>query len=201
MTLQSSIRKIYFGVADRRQMFRLFDRHAQRPDRWQNDDDSALFAGEWFEIDETSHSYMLDILPPLWMRGEMFAMREFLTDSVTSVFYTLRIDGKTRYFHAYCDLAQTRSPVEMRDAIVERESRPVKAMTRRERLEHLWSATHDEYRCYAGERFPPEHRGKRTILVYGLGRTELKLLDDLTDEEIAAKLPVHLRHLPVRAAA
>lgn len=92
MTLQSSIRKIYFGVADRRQMFRLFDRHAQRPVRWQNDD-SALFAGEWFEIARAEHDYMLDILPPLWMRGEMFALREFLTDSVTSVFYTLRIDG------------------------------------------------------------------------------------------------------------
>ena len=34
---QSSIRKIYFGIADRRQMFRLFDRHAQRPNRWEND--------------------------------------------------------------------------------------------------------------------------------------------------------------------
>lgn len=70
-----------------------------------------------------------------------------------------------------------------------------------ERLEHIWSATHDDYRGYAGERLLPEHRGKRTILVYGRGRTELKLLDNLTDEEIAAKLPVHLRHLPVRAAA
>jgi len=89
----------------------------------------------------------------------------------------------------------------MRDAIVERESWPVKAMTRTERLEHVWSATHDEYRGYAGERFIPEHQGKRTILVYGLGSTELKLLDDLTDDEIAAKLPVHLRHLPVKAAA
>ncbi|RWB97227.1 MAG: DUF1419 domain-containing protein [Mesorhizobium sp.] len=187
MTLHSSIRKIYFGVADRRQMFRLFDRHAQRPDRWQSDD-CALFAGEWFEIARAEHDYMLDILPPLWMRGEMFAMREFLTGSVTSVFYTLRIDGKARYFHAYCDLAQTHSPVEMRDAIVERESWPVKAMTHEERLEHVWSATHDEYRGYAGERFLPEHRGKRTILVY-------------TDEEIAAKLPLHLRHLPIRAAA
>jgi hypothetical protein len=135
------------------------------------------------------------------MRGEMFALREFLTESVTSVFYTLRIDGRTRYFHAYCDLAQARSPVETRDAIVERESWPVKAMTRTERLEHVWSATHDEYRGYAGERFLPELRGKRTILVYGLGTTELKLLEDLTDEEIAAKLPVHLRHLPVKAAA
>ena len=197
---QSSIRKIYFGVADRRQMFRLFDRHAQRPHRWK-DDDSTLFAGEWFEIARAEHDYMLDLLPPLWMRGEMFAMREFLTESVTSVFYTLRIDGRTRYFHAYCDLAQPRSPVEMRNAIVERESRPVKAMTRAERLEHVWSATHDEYRGYAGDRFLTEHRSKRTILVYGLGTTELKLLDDLTDEEIAAKLPVHLRHLPVRAAA
>ncbi|TIP84946.1 MAG: DUF1419 domain-containing protein, partial [Mesorhizobium sp.] len=168
MTLQSSIRKIYFGVADRRQMFRLFDRHAQRPDRWQNDD-SALFAGEWFEIARAEHDYMLDILPPLWMRGEMFALGEFLTGSITSVFYTLRIDGKTRYFHAYCDLAQPRSPVEMRDAIVQRESWPVKAMTHDERLEHVWSATHDEYRGYAGDRFLSQHRGKRTILVYGLG--------------------------------
>ena len=73
MTFQSSIRKIYFGVADRRQMYRLFDRHAQRPDRWQNDD-SALFAGEWFEIARAERNYMLDILPPLWMRGEMFAL-------------------------------------------------------------------------------------------------------------------------------
>ncbi len=200
MTLQSSTRKIYFGVADRQRMFRLFDRHAQRPDRWKNDD-SALFAGEWFEIARAEHDYMLDILPPLWMRGEMFAMREFLTESVTSVFYTLRIDGKPRYFHAYCDLAQTRSPVEMRDAIVERESWPVKAMTHRERLEHVWSATHDEYRGYAGEPFLPEHRGKRTVLVHGLGSTKLTLLDDLTDEEVTAKLPVHLRHLPTRVAA
>ena len=200
MTPQCSIRKIFFGVTDRRQMFRLFDRHAQRPDRWQNDD-SALFAGEWFEIARAEHDYMLDLLPPLWMRGEMFAMREFLTESVTSVFYTLRIDGKTRYFHSYCDLAHPRSPVEMRDAIIERESWPVKAMTRAERLEHVWSETHDEYRGYAGERFLPELRGKRTILVYGLGTTELKLLDDLTDDEIAAKLPVHLRQLPLKAAA
>ncbi|HEU5093785.1 MAG TPA: DUF1419 domain-containing protein [Reyranella sp.] len=198
--IQSTIRKIYFGVADRRHMFRLFDRHAQRPNRWERDD-SALFAGEWFEIARAEHDYMLDLLPPLRMRGEMFAMREFLTESVTSVFYTLHIDGRTRYFHAYCDLAQSRSPVVTRDAIVERESWPVKAMTQAERLEHVWSATHDEYRGYAGERFLAEHRGKRTILVYGLGTTELKLLDDLSDDEIAAKLPVHLRHLPIRAAA
>lgn len=197
---QFSIRKIYFGVADRRQMFRLFDRHAQRPDRWDNDD-SALFAGEWFEVARAEHDHMLDLLPPLWMRAEMFAMSEFLTGSVTSIFFTLRIDGSTRYFHAYCDLAQAGSPVEMRDAIAARESWPVKAMTRAERLEHVWSATHDEYRGYAGERFGVRYRGKRTILVYGLGTPELKLLDDLSDDEIGAKLPVNLRHLPMCSAA
>ncbi|RUV47326.1 DUF1419 domain-containing protein [Mesorhizobium sp. M5C.F.Ca.IN.020.29.1.1] len=200
MNPTSPIRKIYQGIADRRQMFRLFDRHAQRTNRWRNDD-SALFAGEWFEIARPEHDYMLDILPPLFMRGDMFAMREFLTDSVTSIFFALTIDGSLRYFHGYCDLIDRGSPERMRDAIVERESRPVRAMTHQERLEHIWSATHDGYRGYAGDRSLPENRGKRTILVYGRSRTALKLLDDLTDDEIAAKLPVHLRHLPVRAAA
>ncbi|RWH90172.1 MAG: DUF1419 domain-containing protein [Mesorhizobium sp.] len=200
MNPTSPIRKIYQGVADRRQMFRLFDRHAQRPNRWQNDD-SALFAGEWFEIARPEHDYMLDILPPLWMRAGMFAMREFLTDSVTSIFFALTIDGRVRYFHGYCDLFDRGSPERMKAAIVERESWPVKAMTHEERLEHIWSSTHDDYRDYAGERWLPEHRGKRTVFVYGRGRTELKLLDHLSDEEIAAKLPVHLRHLPLRAAA
>lgn len=200
MTLQSAIGKIFFGVADRRQMYRLFDRHAGRPNRWQADD-SALYAGEWFEIARAEHDYMLELLPPLWMRGEMFALGEFLTGSVTSVFYRLCIDGRARCFHAYCDLAVIGSPVAMREAIIERESWPVKAMTHAERLEHIWSATHDDYRGYAGEGFPAGHRGKRTVLVYAAGRTELKLLDVLTDEEVAAKLPVHLRHLPVRVAA
>ncbi|MGE8106860.1 DUF1419 domain-containing protein [Allorhizobium sp. NPDC080224] len=199
MTL-SPIRKIYQGIADRRQMFRLFDRHAQRPNRWE--DDSALFCGEWFEIDQAGHDYMFEILPPLWMRGEMFAMREFLTGSVTSVFFTLRIDGQFRYFHGYCDLADQGSPTRMRDAIIERESRPVRAMTREERLEHIWSSTHDEYRGYAGERWPEPDRGKRTVIFYG-GRqgTTLKLLDTLTDDEVLAKLPVHLRYLPDAIAA
>lgn len=200
MTL-SSVRKIYQGIADRRQMFRLFDRHAQRPNRSESED-SALYRGEWFELDRENHDYMFEILPPLWMREEMFAMREFLTGSVTSVFYSLRIDGRLRYFHAYCDLSQARSPAQMRDAIVERESWPVKAMTHEERLEHIWSATHDDYRGYAGERWSPEARAKRTVLVYGRrGGTTLKLLEDLTEDEIQAKLPVHLRHLPERHAA
>lgn len=42
------------------------------------------YSGEWFKIDETLDDYMLDSLPPLWMRGPIFALREFLTGSITS---------------------------------------------------------------------------------------------------------------------
>ncbi|MCR6727834.1 DUF1419 domain-containing protein [Agrobacterium fabrum] len=200
MTL-STIRKVFEGVADRRQMFRMFDRHAQRPNRWQ-DDDSALYCGEWFEIDEREHNYMFEILPPLLMRGDMFAMREFLTGSITSIFFTLSINGHIRHFHGYCDLADKGSPERMRNAIVERETRPVRAMTREERLEHIWSSTADDYRGYAGERWPSVDRGKRTVLLYsGKEGTFLKRLDLLTDAEISAKLPVHLRYLPDAIAA
>lgn len=54
---------------------------------------------------------MFEILPPLWTRGSIFAMREYLTGSVTSVFFTLRINGAIRHFHSYCDLSD-RSAVE-----------------------------------------------------------------------------------------
>lgn len=201
MNPATAIRKVYQGVADRRQMFRMFDRHAQRPGRGE-DDPSTLYAGEWFEIGRVEHEYMLEILPPLGMRYEMFALREFLTGSVTSVFFSLSIDGGVRYFHGYCDLSDGTSPVHMREAIVDRETRPVKAITHAERLEHIWSATNDDYRGYAGVRWPEQHRGKRTVLYYG-GRqgTVLRLLDQLTEAEIAAKLPVHLRYLPDVIAA
>ncbi|MFK4259140.1 DUF1419 domain-containing protein [Agrobacterium tumefaciens] len=197
----STIRKIYQGIADRRQMFRMFDRHAQRPNRLQGGD-TALYCGEWFEIDEREHNYMFEILPPLWMRGDMFAMREFLTGAITSIFFTLSIDGHVRYFHGYCDLADKDSPERMRNAIIERESRPVRAMTREERLEHIWSSTADDYRGYAGERWPLSDRSERTVLLYG-GKegTFLKRLDQLTDAEISAKMPVHLRYLPDAVAA
>lgn len=201
MTLSTDVRKVFQGVADRRQMYRLFDRHAQRSNRW-DEDAGLLYAGEWFEIAQAEHDHMFEILPPLWMRGDMFALREFLTDSITSIFFSLTIDGRLRHFHGYCDLFDRGSPERMRAAIIERESRPVKAMTREERLEHIWSSTHDDYRGYAGERWPTRDRGKRTVPFYG-GRygTVLKLLDELTDEEIAAKLPVHLRYLPDAIAA
>jgi hypothetical protein len=194
-------RKVFQGVAKRADMFRMFDRHAKRPDRFDGDQ-SATYAGEWFEIDEISYSYMLDILPPLWMRGPIFAMREFMTGSVTSIFYAIRIDNAVRYFHTYCDLSDSNSVEVMRSAILDRETRPVRTMSREERLEHIWSTTADDYRGYAGPRWPQPMQGHRTVMLYG-GKegTFLKLLDTLSDEEIAAKLPVHLRHLPTVLAA
>ncbi|PWI49796.1 hypothetical protein B5K03_34270 [Rhizobium phaseoli] len=200
MTL-SSIRKVYQGAADRHQMFRLFDRHSQRPHRL-GAEANALYAGEWFEITEREHDYMFEILPPLWIRGSMFAMREFLTGSVTSVFFALRIDGVIRHFHGYCDLSDGRSVEDMRLAIIERETRPVRAMTRNERLEHIWSATADAYRDYSDKTTPQYLPGQRVIALYsGAGSAGLKLLDDLTGEEIAIKLPVQLRNLPDAAIA
>ncbi len=200
MTL-SPIRKVYQGIADRYQMFRMFDRHAQRPNRFE-DAAAPLYRGEWFETSRVEHDYMLNILPPLFMKHELFALREFLTGRITSIFYDLKIDGRDRCFHAYCDLADAGSPNRMRDAIVERESRPVSVMTRHERIEHIWSSTHDDYRGYASRDWPAADRGKRTVVLYiGSGASTLKLLDDLTDEEIASKLPVHLRHLPNAIAA
>ena len=200
MHTSPTIRKVFEGVATRHEMYRMFNRHRGDPAMAEGEA-QHLFAGEWFEIAEREHDYMLEILPPLWMRADMFAMREFMTGNVTSVFFSLWIDGRKRFFHGYCDLSDRGSPERMKQAIIERELRPIRAMTREERLEHIWSSTHDDYRGYAGARWPAALQGKRTVLVFcgGLG-TVLKLLDDLTDEEIAAKLPVQLRHLPPLAA-
>ena len=182
-------------------MYRMFNRHRGDP-ALADGQGQHLFAGEWFEVGQAEHDHMLDMLPLLWMRPDMFALREFLTGSVTSVYFSLSIDGRKRFFHGYCDLSDSRSPERMKQAIVERESRPIRAMTREERLEHIWSTTHDDYRGYAGEGWAEPLRGGRTILVYSAERgTALKLLDQLTDAEIAAKLPVQLRHLPQPIAA
>jgi hypothetical protein len=189
----SPARKIFEGVADRRQMYRLFDRHTQRPNRW-GGNDAPLYVGEYFEIAEAEHDHMFQILPPLWMRNGMFALSEFLTGSVTSVFFVLSIGGRLRYFHGYCDLADRGSVERMRTAILAREDGPPRPMTRAECLEHIWSETNDAYRGYAGDDWPQEARGRRFVVVYG-GRSgaATRLLDDLTTWEIAAKLPGRVR--------
>jgi Protein of unknown function (DUF1419) len=197
----NSFRKIFQGVASRYQMFQNLNRHSEAPFDEARLSGSAD-AGEWFEITETDYDYMLNILPPLFIRGGLFAMSEFLAGTVTSVFLALCIDGKKLWFHGYCDLDDKGSTETLRAKIIERESHPVRAMTRDERLEHIWSSTHGDYRGYAGQRFPASKRGQRTVLICG-GNTAigLKLLDELSGEDIAAKLPVQLRDLPELIAA
>src|SRR5258708_19691254 len=92
-------------------------------------DAGDLFAGEWFEIAECDYEYMLDILPPLFMRGDMFALSEYMTGSVTSIFFALSIDGRTRWFHGYCDLSDRGSPHPMNAPIIHPPTRPPPAIT------------------------------------------------------------------------
>jgi hypothetical protein len=203
-------RKVLQGLATRQQMYTLFNRHSNAS---LNDarTSACLYTGEWFEITEGDHERMFEILPPLFYRGDMFAMREFLAESVTSVFFALPIGGQVRWFHGYCDLSASRpaktaspqpvSPDWMRAAILDRESRADRAMTRLEKLDHIWSTTGDGFRAYADDRFSPDFRGRQIVTVFsGPASKVWKLLDDLTDTEIAAKLPVQLRH-PCGAAA
>jgi hypothetical protein len=132
---------------------------------------------------------MFEILPPLFIRGDVFAMSEFQAASVTSVFFALKIDDRFRWFHSYCDLADHGSPHRMRAEIVARESRPVRAMSAREKLDHIWSTTGADFRAYADARFPADLRNRQIVLVYPTAQGKIwKLLDDLTDEEITAKL-------------
>ena len=182
--------KVFQGVASRHQMFYLFDRHAQAPmskARYTG----RLYDGEWFEIGRAEHDYMFEILPPLWMRGDAFAMREFMAGAITSVFFTLSIAGRMRWFHSYCDMTARGSVEAMRAAILEHESDPTWTPSRIEQLEHIWSITPTDYRGYAGDGWREADRGKRTILVNAGARgTILTLLDDLTEADISARMPV-----------
>jgi hypothetical protein len=51
-------------------MYCMFKRHRGNP-TWMSGDACQVFAGEWFEIAEREHDYMLEILPPLWMRASL----------------------------------------------------------------------------------------------------------------------------------
>src|SRR5258708_22103406 len=145
MHISSAIRKIFEGVASRREMYRMFNRHRGAP-AVADGDAGDLFAGEWFEVAERDYNYMFEILPPLLMRGDMFALSEYMTGSVTSVFFALSIDGRIRWFHGYCDLSDRGSPDRMKAAIIDRETRPGRAMTREERLGRIRASSHRHYR-------------------------------------------------------
>jgi hypothetical protein len=113
MQTSQPFRKVFQGVATRYEMFQIFNRHSEAPfDEVRRS--GSIYAGEWFEITEAEHDYMFEILPPLFVRGDLFAMREFQAGSVTSVFLALTIDEVCRWFHGYCDLADKNSPDRLR---------------------------------------------------------------------------------------
>jgi hypothetical protein len=196
MSTHPPFRKVFEGVATQTQMFELFNRHRDAP---QHDRISGKpYAGEWFEISHAEYAFMLDILPPLFMRTGMFGMSEYKAGYVTSVFVAIRIRGRERWFHGFCDLTDKHSPDALRAAIVAHETASADSMTREEKLELIWTRTPADQRGIAGEgnpdAWPPEHRGKRTILVNGgAAGTVLKLLEDLTDQEIEDMLPAAFR--------
>jgi hypothetical protein len=195
MTTQPPFRKVFDGVATREEMFRLFNRHH---------DDPAVdplsgkpYAGEWFEIEAVDYHFMLGLLPPLFQRSGMFGMSEYKVGNVTSVFFAIRIRGRERFFHAFCDLGDKQSPDKMRAAIIAHETGAADSMTREDKLEAIWSGTHPGFKGIAGEAdsgdWPAEHHGKRVVLVRGGSDRVLKLLEDLSDDEI------DIRMLAIRA--
>lgn len=187
MSNDQIFRKVYPNIADGEKMYELFRRGDDLPIEQRIS--GAAWAGEWFEIAEAGYEEMLNILPPLFMRPGMFGMSEFKAGRVTSVFFEITIRGRRRWFHGYCDLTDRQTPDRMRAAIIAYATRAFDSMTRAEKLEAIWTLTPDDYKGIAGamnpSAWPPEQRGKRTILVNagGLG-TILKLLEDLTDAEI-----------------
>lgn len=193
MSTHPLFRKVFDGVATREQMFRLFSRHKDIPGI--DPVSGTPYAGEYFEIAAEQYHFMLALLPPLFQRTGMFGISEYKAGYVTSVFFAIRIRGRERWFHGFCDLSDKRSPDAMRAAIIAHETGAVDIMTCEEKLDAIWSATHADFKGIAGETradaWPPEHHGKRTILVNaGRQGAVLKLLEELTDEEIGKLLPV-----------
>ncbi|RUW46888.1 DUF1419 domain-containing protein [Mesorhizobium sp. M1A.F.Ca.ET.072.01.1.1] len=193
MSTHPPFRKVFDGVATRDQMFQLFNRHKDNPGI--DPISGTPYAGEYFEIAAEQYHFMLALLPPLFQRTGMFGISEYKAGYVTSVFFAIRIRGRERWFHGFCDLSDKRCPDAMRVAIIAHETGAVDSMTRQEKLEAIWSATHAGFKGIAGEAnpdaCPPEHHSKRSILVNAGGQgTILKLLEELNDEEIGKLLPV-----------
>lgn len=192
MTLSPKPHKMIDGIASHEQMFRLLN---DIPECSLEDRISGkAYENQWFEIERDSYDYMLEILPPLYMRAGAFALSELKAGSVASHFLEVEINGRIRWFHCYSDLRHPGRIEVLRTAICEQANADRADVARAAKLDLIWSRTHDDFRGIAGQAnpdaWPAEHHGKRSILIYepGVG-TVCKLLEQLTDAEIDEKLP------------
>jgi hypothetical protein len=186
MSNHPPFRKVFEGVATREQMFQLFDRHRDTPGI--DPLSGTAYAGEWFEVTASTYHFMLGLLPPLFMRSGMFGISEYKAGYVTSVFFAIRIRGRERWFHGFCDLSDKRSQDAMRAAIIAHETGAFDSMTREEKLEAIWNTMPADFKRVTGDAnrdaSPAEPRGKRTIFINAGGQgTVPKLLEDLSDDE------------------
>ncbi len=196
MTIPPPFRKVFDGVATREEMFRLFNRHRDDPDV--DPVSGKPYSSEWFEIEPAQYHFMLGLLPPLFQRPGMFGLSEYKAGDVTSVFFAIRIRGRERFFHGFCDLGDRQSPDKMRAAIIAHETGAADSMTREEKLEAIWNATHPDFKGIAGKfdpgDWPAEHHGKRVVLARGGPTKIFKLLEDLSDEEIDIRMSAIRAH-------
>ena len=152
MSNHPPFRKVFEGVATREQMFQLFDRHRETPGI--DPLSGTPYAGEWFEVTASTYHFMLDLLPPLFMRTGMFGISEYKAGYVTSVFFAIRIRGREHWFHGFCDLSDKRSPDAIRAAIVAHETGAVDSMTREEKLEAIWNTMPADFKGIPGDANP-----------------------------------------------
>lgn len=188
MTTDQPFRKIFPGVATGKKMYELLNPGADLPIEQRID--GTAYAGTWFEITQADYAFMLDILPPLFMRAGMFGMSEFKAGNVTSVFFEITIHGRRRWFHGFCDMSDRFAPDRMRAAIIAFEWHAFDSMTRAEKLEAIWILTPDNFRGSAesGDAAAPipQQRDARAIIFdHGEHGKITRPLVDLTDNEIA----------------
>jgi hypothetical protein len=128
MSTHPPFRKVLDRIATREHMFRLFNRHKDTPGI--DPISGTSYAGEYFEIAAEQYHFMLALLPPLFQRTGMFGMSEYKAGYVTSVLFAIRIRGRERWFHGFCDLSDKRSPDAMRAAIIAYETGASDSVTR-----------------------------------------------------------------------
>ncbi len=148
---------------------------------------------------------MFEILPPLWMRGEMFAMREFLTGTITSDLLRTadrRADPLTSTAIAIWPIEARPSGCAPRSSSGIRA--PVRAMTQRGAARaHLVEHPRRPIAAMPTERFPAPSAASAPSMVCApwRGARASRCSISCPDAEISAKLPVHLRYLPDAIAA